>query len=186
MIIDEVLKETESRMSKSINALETELKSIRIGKASPALVENLKVEYYGNKVPLNQVANISAPEPRLLVIQPWEKNMVGEINKMIRMSNLDLNPNSDGNIIRIPIPPLSEERRRDTVKLVKKIGEESKIAIRNIRRDANDKLKTAQKNKDISEDDQRKGQEKVQELTDKYIEKVDSILEKKEKEILEV
>ncbi len=185
-MIKDVLKDIESRMKKSVDALDTELKSMRIGKASPALLDNLRVEYYGTKVPINQVANVSAPEPRLLVVQTWEKNMVDEVVKAIMKSEMGLNPSTDGNIIRIPIPPMSEERRKEAVKLVKKFGEDCKVAIRNIRRDANDRLKTADKNKEISEDEMRKGQDQVQEVTDTYTKNVDELVEKKEKEVMEV
>jgi len=185
-MLSEVLIDVENRMGKSLNSLDSELKSIRIGKASPALLDNIRVEYYGSSVPLNQVSNISAPEPRLLVIQSWEQNMVAEINKAIQKSELGLNPSTDGNIIRIPIPPLSEERRKETAKLVGKLGEDSKIALRNIRRDANDRLKAAQKSKEISEDEQRKGQNQVQEIIDKYVKKIDELVALKEKEIIEV
>ncbi|MBD3169087.1 MAG: ribosome recycling factor [candidate division Zixibacteria bacterium] len=184
--MNDVLKDAESRMKKSIESLKSEFNSIRIGKATPALLDNIRVEYYGTNVPLNQVSNISAPEPRLLVIQPWEKDMVAEVNKAIQKSELGLNPSVDGQIIRIPIPPLSEERRKETAKLVKKTGEEGKIAIRNIRRDANDTLKSAEKEKEISEDEMRKGFDRVQELTDKYTAKVDEMIESKEKEVMEV
>jgi len=168
-MVKEILKEAETRMTKSIVALEAELKSIRVGKASPALLDNIRVDYYGSKVPINQVANVSAPEPKLLIVQVWEKNMVEEIKKAILRSELGLNPNTDGSILRIPIPPMSEDRRKETVKLTKKLGEDNKVAIRNIRRDANESLKAAQKDKGISEDDQRKGQNQVQESTDKFI-----------------
>ncbi|MCP4631974.1 MAG: ribosome recycling factor [candidate division Zixibacteria bacterium] len=185
-MLDDIQKDTENRMNKSIVAFESEFKAIRIGKATPALLDNIKVDYYGSSVPLNQAANISAPEPRLLVIQVWEKNMVGEINKAIQKSDLGFNPTTDGNIVRIPIPPLNEERRKETVKLVKKIGEDGKVAIRNIRRDANDKLKTAQKEKEISEDEQRKGQSLIQDVTDKFIKRIDELVALKEKEVMEV
>ncbi|MBD3233624.1 MAG: ribosome recycling factor [candidate division Zixibacteria bacterium] len=185
-MIKDVLKDIESRMKKSVDALDAELKSMRIGKASPALLDNLRVEYYGTKVPINQVANVSAPEPRLLVVQTWEKDMVDEVVKAIMKSEMGLNPSTEGNIIRIPIPPMSEERRKETVKLVKKFGEDCKVAIRNVRRDANDRLKTADKNKEISEDQMRKGQDQVQEVTDKYTKSIDELVEKKEKEVMEV
>ncbi|PJA28276.1 MAG: ribosome recycling factor [candidate division Zixibacteria bacterium CG_4_9_14_3_um_filter_46_8] len=185
-MVKEILKEAETRMTKSIVALEAELKSIRVGKASPALLDNIRVDYYGSKVPINQVANVSAPEPKLLIVQVWEKNMVEEIKKAILRSELGLNPNTDGSILRIPIPPMSEDRRKETVKLTKKLGEDNKVAIRNIRRDANESLKAAQKDKGISEDDQRKGQNQVQESTDKFIKKIDELIVKKEKEVMEV
>lgn len=136
--------------------------------------------------PLSQVANISAPDPRLLVIQPWEKKLIPEIVKAIQKSDLGLNPQSDPNVVRLPIPPLTEERRRDLVKLAKKVGEEGKVAVRNIRRDANDAFKKAEKDREVSEDDSRKGQEQVQKITDEHIEKIEEMLKKKEQEIMEV
>ncbi len=185
MIVKEIHDDAERRMKKAVEATESELAKIRTGKASPAILDTIRVEYYGNNVPIKQVASISAPEPRLIVIQPWEKRMLSEIEKAIMKSDLGLNPVNDGTVIRVPFPPLTEERRRDLVKLVHKLGEEGRVAVRNIRRDANEKLKKAEKNHEISEDDLHRGQKEIQELTDEYIEKIDKVIQAKEKEILE-
>ena len=185
-MISQIKKNTEDRLKKSLDAVRQQMATIRSGKASTSLLDGVKVEYYGQMTPLNQVATVSAPEPRLIVIQPWEKTIVDEINKAIQASNLGLNPQVDGQIIRIPIPPLSEERRKDLVKHIKDLGENGKIAMRNIRRDANDELKKAEKAKDISEDQMHDGIKTVQDLLDDYIKKVDEMMESKEKEIMEV
>ncbi|MBD3380694.1 MAG: ribosome recycling factor [candidate division Zixibacteria bacterium] len=185
-MISQIKKNTEDRLKKSLDAVRQQMATIRSGKASTSLLDGVKVEYYGQMTPLNQVATVSAPEPRLIVIQPWEKTIVDEINKAIQASNLGLNPQVDSQIIRIPIPPLSEERRKDLVKHIKDLGENGKIAMRNIRRDANDELKKAEKAKDISEDQMHDGIKAVQDLLDDYIKKVDEMMESKEKEIMEV
>ncbi len=185
-MLNKIHADVEERMKKAIEVVQRELASIRTGKATPTLLEGIKVEYYGNLTPLNQVANISVPDHKLLVIQPWDKTLIGEIVKAIQKSNLGLTPLSDANIIRLPIPPLTEERRKDLVKLVKKLVEDGKVAVRNIRRDANDNIKKGEKDKKISEDDSRKGQEKVQETTDKHIKKLDEMAGKKEQEVMEV
>lgn len=185
MAVNQVFKETGERMEKCVEHVQHELARIRTGRATPALLDVIKVEYYGSTVPLNQVASVSAPEPRLLVIQPWEKRMIGEIEKAILQSDLGLNPANDGNVVRVPIPELSEERRQDLLKLVKKYCEEARIAIRNVRRDANDHIKKLEKEHTISEDSSRDALEKIQDLTNEYIAKVDTILEHKEKEILD-
>jgi ribosome recycling factor len=186
MITKKIHAETEERMGKALQAMKKELTSIRTGKATASLLDGIQVDYYGTMTPLSQVANVSAPDPRLLVIQPWEKKLIPQIVKAIQKSDLGLNPQSDPNVVRLPIPPLTEERRRDLVKLVKKVGEEAKVAVRNIRRDANDAFKKAEKDKDVSEDESRKGQEQVQRITDEHIEKTDEMLNKKEQEIMEV
>lgn len=186
MELKKIYTEAEERMKKAIEALKKEFSGIRTGKASTALLDGIKVDYYGNLTPLSQVANIAAPDPRLLVIQPWEKKMIPEIVKAIQKSDLGLNPQSDANVIRLPIPPLSEERRKDLVKLVKKVSEDRKVELRNFRRDANEALKKAEKSKAISEDDSRKGQDHVQKITEDYIVKIEELLEKKEKEIMEI
>ncbi len=183
--MDEILGDARGRMEKTLNSLRTEFSRIRTGRASPAILETIKVDYYGNPTPLIQLAGISAPEPRLLIVQPWDKTAVHEIEKAILKSGLGLTPRVEGNVIRIPIPPLSEERRKELSKLVRKLGEDSKIAIRNIRRDVNEKLKSKKDNKEISEDDMIRMQKKVQEITDEYIKKVDEIVVRKEKEIEE-
>lgn len=181
-----IIAETEERMKNSVEATQRELATIRTGKATTSLLDTVRVNYYGNMVALNQTANVSAPEPRMLLIQPWEKAMVEEIKKAILKSDLGLNPADDGMIIRIPIPPLTEERRKDLVRTVKVLAEEGRVRIRGLRRDANDTLKTLEKDKKISEDDLRKTQAEVQKLTDKYVEAVDAVLENKQKEIMEV
>ncbi len=183
---EDILGQTEERMIKSVEATGRELLRIRTGKATPNLLDGIKVDYYTNMVPINQAATISVPEPRLIVVQPWEKSMIPEITKQIVKSDLGLNPIAEGNIIRLPIPPLNEERRRDLVKIVKNLIEDGKIAVRNIRRDANDLLKKAEKAKEISEDDHHRTAEKVQDLTDKFVEKLDDMLQAKEQEIMEV
>jgi ribosome recycling factor len=185
-MLNKIYAESEEKMKKSVEALRKELAGIRTGKATTNLLDGIRVEYYGNQVPLNQVASLSVPEHRLLVIQPWEKKMIEEISKAILKSNLGLNPTNDGNVIRLPIPSLTEERRKELVKLVKKFGEDGKVALRNIRRESNEHLSRAEKEKQISEDDRRKAQEVVQKITDKYIEEVDKILQAKEAEVMEV
>ena len=182
----QIFAETEEKMKKTLEALHKELAAIRTGKATTSLLDGVKVEYYGSMVPLSQVASVSVPDYKLLVIQPWEKNLIPEIARAIQKSDLGLNPITDANVVRLPIPPLTEERRKDLVKHVKKIAEESKIALRNIRRDGNEALKKKEKDKEISEDDSRKGVEQVQKILDKYIEMTDEFLKKKEAEIMEV
>jgi ribosome recycling factor len=186
MEIKKVYADTEERMQRSIDAIKREFSSIRTGKATTSLVEGIKVDYYGSMTPLSQVASISIPDPKLLVIQPWEKKLIPEIAKAIQKSDLGLNPLTDANVVRLPIPALTEERRKDLVKLVKKISEEGKVAVRNIRREANDRFKKADKEKEISEDDSRKAQERIQEITDNYIQTIDDLVKKKEKEIMEI
>jgi ribosome recycling factor len=185
-MIDTVYKQTEAKMRKAIESFRSELNKVRTGKASSALLDGIKVNYYGSIVPLIQAASIAVPEARLITIQPWDKSMINEIEKTILTSSLGLTPINDGHIIRLPIPPLTEERRLELVKQTKRIGEEIKVSIRNSRREANESLKKAEKEHDISEDDSHRGQNKVQELTDEYIKKVDDILKIKEKEIMEV
>ncbi len=185
-MLNKIYSETEEKMKKAVEAVQKELASIRTGKATTALLDGIRVEYYGNMVPLNQVASVSAPEPKLLVIQPWEKKMIEGISRSILKSDLGLNPSSDGNVIRLAIPPLTEERRKDLVKLVKKLAEEGKVEVRNIRREGNEALDRSEKKKEISEDDNRKSQERIQKLTDKYIEAIDKVVKAKEAEIMEV
>jgi ribosome recycling factor len=182
----EIYRETEQKMDKALEATSRELANIRTGKATTALLDGVKVEYYGTPTQLKQVASVSAPDPKLLVVQPWEKNIVPDIVKALQKADLGLNPLVEGNVIRLPIPPLNEERRKEMVKLVKKFGEDGKISLRNIRRDAIEKLKKAQKDSEISEDDFHNGQKRVQELTDDHTDKVDRMVEAKEAEVLEV
>jgi len=185
MTLDEIYKDAEERMQKSVEHIHHELTRIRTGRATPELLDIVKVDYYGSTVPLNQVATITAPEPRLLVIQPWEKRMIGEIEKAILQSDLGLNPANDGNVVRLPIPELSEERRQDLLKLVKKFCEDGRVAIRNIRRDVNDHIKKMEKDHEVSEDQSHTALEEIQELTDKYIVEINNHYDRKEKEILE-
>ncbi|SKC74172.1 ribosome recycling factor [Maledivibacter halophilus] len=182
----EVHKQFEEKMKRSIQVLKEDLHSIRAGRANPSLLDRITVNYYGSETPLKQIANVSAPEPRLLVIHPYDANSIVNIEKAIIQSDLGINPSNDGKIIRLAIPMLTEERRKELQKVVKKNGEEIKIAIRNGRREANEKLKKLEKQKEITEDDLKRAEEEVQELTDKYINIVDELVIKKEKEILEV
>ena len=181
-----LLKDAKSRMDKSIEALRNELAKVRTGKATTALLDGIRVEYYGNQVPLNQVSNVSVLDVHTLSITPWEKTMVPVIEKSILEANIGLNPISDGTKLKVPIPPLNEERRKELVKLIKKFGEESKIAVRNIRRDANDHLKKEEKDKKMSEDQLKDAEGEVQKLTDEHTKLIDDILKHKEKEIMEV
>lgn len=182
----EVYKEAEERMEKAVAALKRDLSTLRAGRATPALLDKITVDYYGSTTAINQLANISVPEPRLLLIQPWDKKIVAEIERAILKSDLALTPNSDGSVIRLAIPQLTEERRKDLVKISKKKAEEGRVAIRNIRRDANDELKQKEKSSEITEDELHKEQDEMQKLTDKYIDEMDKVLSAKEKEIMEV
>jgi len=181
----QVKKNAEERMEKAIGALKRDLTTLRAGRANPALLDRIQVEYYGAMTPVNQLANISTPDSRTLIIQPWDKTSIGAIEKSILKSDLGLTPSNDGGAIRISIPPLTEERRSELVKTTKKFGEEAKVAIRNIRRDANDDVKKMEKT-DISEDESRRHQDDIQKTTDKYIAEVEKVLAAKEKEIMEV
>ena len=182
----ETISKAESKMKKSLAALEDEFKTIRTGRASAALFEQVKVEAYGASTPLSQVATISVPEARLVVIQPWDKGLLSEIERSIQKSELSVNPSNDGKVIRIAIPPLTEDRRKEFAKIAKNMAEQSRVAIRNIRREANEALKKKQKSSDITEDDEKKGADEIQKLTDSYINDINSILEEKEKEIMEI
>jgi ribosome recycling factor len=173
-------------MKKTVEVVNKEFASLRAGRATPSLLDKIMVQYYGTPTPINQLANVSAPEARLLVIQPWDKTVLPEIEKAILKSDLGITPASDGNVIRLAIPQLTQERRAELVKVVKKKAEEGRVAVRNLRRDANDALKTRQKNGEISEDEQRRLQDEVQKLTDKYIKEIDNLLAAKEKEIMTV
>ncbi|MGI6435415.1 MAG: ribosome recycling factor [Syntrophomonadaceae bacterium] len=185
-MIKDIINDAEDRMKKSLEHLSKDLAALRAGRANPAMVEKLSVDYYGVNTPINQLANITVPEARLLVIQPWDKSIIADIEKAIMKSDLGINPNNDGNVIRIAIPQLTEERRKDLVKVVKKRAEEARVAVRNLRREANDMLKVSEKDKLFSEDESKKGADEVQKLTDRYIKNIDSILQAKEKEIIEV
>lgn len=185
-MVKDVIASHEERMKKTLAAAKTEFASLRAGRATPALLDKVMVEYYGSLVPVNQVANISVPEPRMIVIQPWEKPMLREVEKAITKSDLGLSPNNDGTIIRLNIPQLTEERRTELVKTLNKRAEESKVSVRNIRRDANDGIKKLEKAKSITEDEAKKAQEDVQKIVDKYIKLIDAARADKEKEIMEV
>ena len=184
--MQEHLKLYEDKMEKSLDVLLDEYASIRAGRANPHVLDRIRVDYYGTPTPLQQVGNVSVPEARMIVIQPWEKNLLTEIEKAILVSDLGINPTNDGNVIRLVFPELTEERRKDLAKDVKKKGEGAKVAIRNIRRDAIDSIKKMEKAGDISEDDLKQGEEKIQKITDKMIEKVDKAIETKTKEIMTV
>ncbi|WP_196605341.1 ribosome recycling factor [Pectinatus haikarae] len=185
-MIKDVFTSNEDRMKKAIEALKREYGSLRAGRATPALLEKVMVDYYGTPTPINQVANISVPEARMLIIAPWEKSMLHAIEKAIMKSELELNPNSDGTVVRLAIPQLTQERRTELVKIVNKKAEDAKIALRNIRRDANDAIKKLEKTKEIAEDEAKKAQEDMQKLVDKYVNEVNNIRTVKEKEIMEV
>jgi len=183
----ELFADAEQRMEKAVESLKREFAKIRTGKATVSLLDGVKVEYYGSAVPLSQVANISVPEPRLLVVQPWDKKIVGDIEKAILTADLGLNPSNDGNLIRVPIPPLTEERRKEMVRFAHKLAEEARVAVRNVRRDVNDGLKKKLKDGDISEDEFHRAHDKtVQELTDDHVDGIDRALAAKEKELMEV
>ncbi len=185
-MIDEIISDAEVRMSKSIDSLHTEFAKIRTGRAHPSLLDQIHVDYYGANTPINQVANVSVEDSRTLVVTPWEKDMVAKVEKAIMGSDLGLNPATAGTVIRIPMPPLTEERRRDLVKVVKQEAEQARVAIRNIRRDANSDFKELLKEKEISEDEERKAEERIQKLTDSFVGKIDKILADKEAELMEV
>ena len=180
------LQKARQRMDGAIEALRREFAGVRTGKASPALLDTIRVEAYGSMVPLNQVGTVSAPEARMLTVQPWDKGLMKATEKALRESDLGLNPSNDGQIIRIPIPPLTEERRKEYVKLLHKLTEEARVAVRNVRRDANDEVKHRQKDEGLSEDDVRREQAEVQKLTDQYIAKIEELMKHKEAEIMEV
>ena len=184
-MIDDVLLTAEVKMTKATEVLGRDLAGLRTGRASPALVENIRADYYGTPTPLNQMAGISAPDVRMLIIQPWDKQAIPIIEKALQKSELGLNPSSDGTVIRLNIPPLTEERRKDLVKLVKKRVEEGRIAIRNVRREALEKLREMQKEKEISEDEEKRAEKDLQELTDRFVENVGELGQAKEKEVLE-
>ncbi|HOB61339.1 MAG TPA: ribosome recycling factor [Candidatus Competibacteraceae bacterium] len=185
-MIDEIKKEAAVRMAKSVDTLKQELVKLRTGRAHTSLLDHVLVSYYGNDVPLNQVASVGIADARTLLVTPWERNMVGPIEKAILKSELGLNPASAGTTIRVPLPPLTEERRRDLVKVVRREGEEAKVAVRNIRRDANAQLKLLLKDKKATEDAERQAQDEVQKLTDRHIQEVDKLLATKEAELMEI
>jgi len=184
--MEPLVKETAARMERSIESFRKELGKVRTGRASFSLLDGVKVDYYGTPTPLQQVGTLSVPESRLITITPWDAKMIGPIEKAIQGSGLGLNPASDGKIVRIPIPPLTEERRKEFAKLVRKMAEDARVAVRNVRRESIEKLKDREKKKEISEDDVKRGQDRVQKETDACVKKIDDILKAKEQEILEV
>jgi len=183
-MVEDILQDVEERMDKSIKSLQKDFSVIRTGRANPAMFEMLRVNVYGSEMPMNQVATISVPEPRLVVIQPWDKSNLSEVEKAILKSDLSVNPSNDGNLIRIQIPELTEERRKEYVKLAKNKAEECKVSIRNIRRDGNDMIKSLEKDKDISEDESKGALDRIQKITDKFIDSIQKLTDNKEKEIL--
>ncbi len=185
-MIPELKQTTESKMQKSLESLRLDLAKIRTGRAHTGLLDHVQVDYYGSLIPINQVANITLLDARTIGVQTWEKNMVGKVDKAIRDSDLGLNPATQGDLIRVPMPSLTEERRRDLIKVVKHEGESAKVAIRNLRRDANSHLKDGLKNKEIAEDDERRAQDDIQKLTDRYVIEVDRLLAEKEKELMAI
>jgi len=185
-MIEDILKDAESRMQKSIESMRGEMAKIRTGRASPALIDHLTVDYYGTATPINQVANITVQDARTLGVQPWEKNMVAVVERAIMEANLGFNPVTAGDLIRIPMPPLTEERRKEMVKIASGEGENGKVSVRNIRRDANSDFKSLLKDKEIGEDEEKQAEDSVQKLTDKYVAQIDEIVKDKEAEILTV
>lgn len=184
--LSSIISDAERSMKEAVQFCKKEFSLIRAGKATPAILENVRVDYYGSQTPLNQLANISAPEPRLLTVEPYDKSVIQDIEKAIMSGGLGLNPNNDGNLIRIPLPMLSEERRKELVKKAKEVAENARISIRNVRRDANDNIKKTVKSESLPEDSLYEGEGKVQKLTDKYIDMIEKLLEQKEKDILTV
>ena len=180
------LQEAKRRMENAVEAVRREFTGVRTGKATPQLLDTVRVEAYGSHVPLNQVATVSAPEPRLLVVQPWDRSMIGPVEKALQTSDLGLNPSNDGKVVRVPIPALTEERRKEYVRLLHKMTEEGRVAVRQARKDANDEIKHRQKDGEISEDEARREQDEVQKLTDRYIHQMDDLLKHKEAEVMEV
>jgi ribosome recycling factor len=185
-MIADVKSNASAGMTKALESFKRDLSKVRTGRASLSLLDDVKVDYYGTPTPLNQVGSMAVPEPRLITIQPWEKNLIGEIEKAILKADLGLNPNSDGQIIRLVFPPLTEERRKEMVKQVKRMGEDAKVGIRNVRREANDTLKRLEKDKDITEDDLKRGEKEIQDVTDEFVSRVDKVIEEKEKDLMEL
>lgn len=179
-------REAQEQMEKTLDALRREFSTVRTGKASPALLDTVRVDAYGSKMPINQVATVSVPEPRLMIVQPWDKGLLSAIEKAIMASELGLNPASDGNVLRVPVPALNEERRREMVKLLHRLAEEARVAVRHARQEANKDVKRREGSHEIGEDDARRQMDEIQKLTDEYIAKVDSLLKSKEQEVMEV
>jgi len=185
-MIDEILSEARTAMDKAVKSLKREMAKVRTGRASVSLLDDVKVDYYGVPTPLSQVATLSVPEARLITVQPWEKNLIPDIEKAIFKADLGLTPSSDGQLIRLPVPALTEERRREMVKIIKRMAEDAKISVRNARRDANETLKMLEKEKEITEDDLKRSEKDVQQLTDEFVNTIDTVVQGKEKEVMEV
>lgn len=185
-MIKDIIKTADEKMNKTLGVLKNDLATMKAGRANPTMLDRIQVECYGSMMPINQVANVSAPEPRVIVIQPWDKNSLKDIEKAILKSDLGINPTNDGQVIRLIVPELTEETRKNLVKNVKKIGEDAKVAVRSIRRDANDKIKALKKDNEITEDEAKKAEDNIQKETDKFIKNIDSMIDTKEKEILSV
>ena len=185
-MLKDIYRDTENRMNKALEALARELAGIRTGKATTNLLDGIRVDYYGTPTPLKQIATITAPDPKMLVVQPWEKNLIPEIVKAVQKADLGLNPVSEGGVVRLPIPPLNEERRKEMTRLVKKFGEDAKVAIRNVRRDGIEALKKEEKDGKITEDEMHQGQKHLQDATDSHINKIDKMVEAKDAEVMEV
>lgn len=185
-MIKDIVKQAEEKMKKTLSVLNSDLSTMKAGRANPTMLDRIKVDYYGSPCPLNQVANVSAPEPRVLVITPWEKSLLKDIEKAIMISDLGINPSNDGSIIRLIVPELTEETRKNLVKNVKKTGEDAKVALRSIRRDANDKIKALKKDGNISEDEVKLGEDQVQKVVDGYVKQIDTVIVDKEKEIMSI
>ena len=185
-MLDDILKTAEHKMTRAVEILDHDLQSVRTGRAHPALLDKVQVDYYGSPTPLNGVANISAPDPRMVLVQPWDRSMLGPIEKAIQKSDLGINPSNDGQVIRLVLPQLTQERRKELVKQVHHRTEEARVAVRNIRRDSLDQLRKAEKDGGISQEDERRAQERLQKITDQYIKKVDDVAKRKETEVLEV
>jgi ribosome recycling factor len=185
-MIEDITKDTKARMSKSVEALAHDLSKVRTGRAHPSLLDQVMVPYYGSDVPINQVANVSAEDARTLMVTPWEQKMVATVDKAIRTSDLGLNPSVAGNVIRVPLPPLTEERRKELIRIVRNEAEGARVAVRNIRRDANQEMKNLIKEKLISEDEERRGQDVIQKLTDEHVKQIDAVLEEKEKDLMAI
>jgi len=185
-MVNEILSEARQAMQKAIEAFQHEMATIRTGRASTSLLDTIRVDYYGTQSPINQVANVGVPEPRLIIVQPWDKGTIPAIEKAILASNLGLVPSNDGNLIRLPIPQLTEERRKELVRVVRQLAEEGRVSVRNARREANEMLREAQKEGEIPEDESKRAQDQVQTLTDEFVVKVDELLKEKEEEIMEV
>lgn len=185
-MIEDIKKDAADRMGKTVETLRHDLAKVRTGRAHPSLLDHILVSYYGSEMPIKQVANVAVEDARTLAVTPWEKSMVGPIEKAILQSDLGLNPSTAGTVIRVPLPPLTEERRRDLIRVVRQEAEQARVAVRNVRRDANQSLKEAVKEKMISEDDERRGQDVIQKLTDQYIKNIDEVLEEKEQDLLSI